>query len=131
MKRTREPSGEYHGLWPPRPAIAGRIVWRPLPSGRIASIVPSGVLNVIQRLSGDHVGCSTYPVGITRDALRPGDFNGAVVGIRASGTAERTFAALGGRSRAFAADNTYDGLDLVEQDLETLSGAEGLPACAA
>jgi C4-dicarboxylate-binding protein DctP len=68
-----------------------------------------------------------YPVGITRDAARPADFRGAVVGIRASSTAERTFAALGGRTRAFNADSSYDGLDLVEQDLQTLSGADGLP----
>ena len=68
-----------------------------------------------------------YPVGVTRDAVRPADFRGAVVGIRASRTAERTFAALGGRTRAFASDSSYDGLDLVEQDLETLSGADGLP----
>src|SRR3954469_4306665 len=60
MKRMLEPSGEYQGLCPPRPSVAARLVWRPRPSGRIASIVPSGVLKVIQRLSGDQVGCSTY-----------------------------------------------------------------------
>ena len=29
-----------------------------------------------------------YPAGVTRDAVRPADFRGATVGIRASGTAE-------------------------------------------
>ena len=68
-----------------------------------------------------------YPVGITHDAVRPADFRGAVVGIRASRIAERTLAALGARARAFADDSSFDGLDLAEQDLETLSGADGLP----
>jgi hypothetical protein len=66
-------------------------------------------------------------VGVTRAAARPADFRGAVVGIRASRTAERTFAALGARTRAFADDSSFGGLDVAEQDLQTLSGADGLP----
>jgi TRAP-type C4-dicarboxylate transport system substrate-binding protein len=99
-----------------------RVLRSPLAAEMLASVQRLG-LKGIALLPGE----LRYPVGITRDAVRPADFRGAVVGIRASSTAERTFAALGGRTRAFADDSSFDGLDVAEQDLETLSGAEGLP----
>src|SRR4051794_9930248 len=67
-----------------------------------------------------------YPVGVSRDVLAPADFRDAVVGIRPSGVAEATFEALGGRARPVIAGAAYTGLDIVEQDVETLSGAAGL-----
>jgi TRAP-type C4-dicarboxylate transport system substrate-binding protein len=67
-----------------------------------------------------------YPVGVSRDALAPADFRDAVVGIRPSGVADATFAALGGRARPVVAGAAYTGLDIVEQDVETLSDAAGL-----
>ena len=67
-----------------------------------------------------------YPVGVGRDALARADFSDAVVGIRPSGVADATFEALGGRARPVVAGAAYTGLDIVEQDVETLSGAAGL-----
>jgi TRAP-type C4-dicarboxylate transport system substrate-binding protein len=67
-----------------------------------------------------------YPVGVSRDALARADFRDAVVGIRPSGVADATFEALGGRARPVVAGAAYTGLDIVEQDVETLSGAAGL-----
>jgi TRAP-type C4-dicarboxylate transport system substrate-binding protein len=67
-----------------------------------------------------------YPVGVTRDATRPSDFRGAVVGIRPSGMAEQTFATLGGKALGIVPGGNYDGVSIVEQDLQTLAGAPGL-----
>ena len=67
-----------------------------------------------------------YPVGVSRDVLARADFRDAVVGIRPSGVADATFAALGGRAQPVVAGAAYTGLDIVEQDVETLSGAAGL-----
>ena len=49
-----------------------------------------------------------------------------MVGIRPSGVADATFEALGGRAQPVVAGAAYTGLDIVEQDVETLSGAAGL-----
>jgi TRAP-type C4-dicarboxylate transport system substrate-binding protein len=62
------------------------------------------------------VGPLRYPIGFTRSLASPSDFDGAVIGIRASRVAEMTFAALGASTRVNPpGDNT--GFDGMEGDL--------------
>lgn len=96
----------------------------------LRSSLPRKMLAGVERLGLHGVailpGELRYPVGVSRDAVAPADFRGAVVGIRPSGVAEATFEALGGRARPVIAGAAYTGLDIVEQDVQTLSGAAGL-----
>lgn len=59
------------------------------------------------------VGPLRYPIGFTRSLASPSDFDGAVIGIRASRVAEMTFAALGASTGINPpGDNTgFDGME--------------------
>jgi TRAP-type C4-dicarboxylate transport system substrate-binding protein len=98
-----------------------RVLRSPLAREMLAGVERLG-LRGVAILPGD----LRYPVGVSRDALSSADFRDAVVGIRPSGVADATFAALGGRARPVVAGAAYTGLDIVEQDVETLLGADGL-----
>jgi TRAP-type C4-dicarboxylate transport system substrate-binding protein len=98
-----------------------RVLRSPLAREMLAGVERLG-LRGVAILPGD----LRYPVGVSRDALAPADFRDAVVGIRPSGVADATFAALGGRAQPVVAGAAYTGLDIVEQDVETLAGAAGL-----
>src|SRR5215218_2936508 len=98
-----------------------RVLRSPLAGEMLAGVERLG-LHGVAILPGE----LRYPVGVSRDALAPADFSDAVVGIRPSGVADATFEALGGRARPVVAGAAYTGLDIVEQDVETLSGAAGL-----
>jgi TRAP-type C4-dicarboxylate transport system substrate-binding protein len=98
-----------------------RVLLSPLARDMLAGVERLG-LHGVAILPGE----LRYPVGVSRDALARADFRDAVVGIRPSGVADATFEALGGRARPVVAGAAYTGLDIVEQDVETLSGAAGL-----
>jgi TRAP-type C4-dicarboxylate transport system substrate-binding protein len=97
-----------------------RVLRSPTARAMLASVRPLG-LEGIAILPAE----LRYPVGVTRDALRPADFHDATVGIRPSGMARATFAALGGVARDIVPGGSYRGFDVVEQDTMTLSAAIG------
>jgi len=98
-----------------------RVLRSPLAHDMLAGVERLG-LHGVAILPGE----LRYPVGVSRDALAPADFRGAVVGIRPSGVADATFRALGGRARPVIAGGAYTDVDIAEQDVETLAGASGL-----
>jgi TRAP-type C4-dicarboxylate transport system substrate-binding protein len=60
------------------------------------------------------------PFGITRALVRPRDYRGATIGVRRSGVASETIAALGGVAR-INAPSDLSGLDGMEIDLLVIS----------
>jgi TRAP-type transport system periplasmic protein len=63
-----------------------------------------------------------HPLGLTRPLLRPGDYRGAVIGVRRSATARRTVEQLGATADAAYVDDV-GGLDGVEADLGGIESA--------
>jgi TRAP-type C4-dicarboxylate transport system substrate-binding protein len=60
-----------------------------------------------------------HPLGITRPLLRPEDFAGALVGVRASAVAKRTFEQLGA-TVLYTVGDDFSGYDGIETDLVSL-----------
>lgn len=60
-----------------------------------------------------------HPLGITRPLLRPEDFAGAYIGVRASALAKRTFEQLGSTA-AYTVGDDFSGYDGIETDLVSL-----------
>jgi TRAP-type C4-dicarboxylate transport system substrate-binding protein len=60
-----------------------------------------------------------HPLGLTRPLLRPEDFDGAFIGVRASALARRTFEQLGA-TVAFSSGDDFAGFDGIESDLRSI-----------
>jgi TRAP-type C4-dicarboxylate transport system substrate-binding protein len=60
-----------------------------------------------------------HPLGITRPLLRPEDFTGAYIGVRASALAKRTFEQLGA-TVAYTVGDDFSAYDGIESDLVSL-----------
>ena len=60
-----------------------------------------------------------HPLGITRPLLRPEDFAGAYIGVRASRMAKRTIEQLGATA-AYTVGDDFSGYDGIESDLVSL-----------
>jgi TRAP-type C4-dicarboxylate transport system substrate-binding protein len=62
-----------------------------------------------------------HPLGLTRPLLRPEDFDGAFIGVRASALAKRTFEQLGA-TVVFSSGDDLAGFDGIESDLRSIEG---------
>jgi TRAP-type C4-dicarboxylate transport system substrate-binding protein len=91
---------------------------RVLESGLVdRALAATGQLGVVgvAALPGD----LRHPLGITRPLLRPEDFAGAYIGVRASDLARRTFEQLGA-TVTYAVGDDFSGYDGIESDLVSL-----------
>ena len=74
-----------------------------------------------------------HPLGLTRPLVRPEDFHGTFIGVRASMLAKRTFEQLGA-TVAFSSGDDFAGFDGIESDLRSIEGVradEGAASLAA
>ncbi|HEY6693973.1 MAG TPA: hypothetical protein VI006_14070 [Solirubrobacteraceae bacterium] len=105
-----------------------RVLASGLTDRALASLEQIGVVGVAV-LPGD----LRHPLGLTRPLLRPSDFDGAFIGVRASTVAKRTFEQLGA-TVAFSSGDDFAGFDGIESDLRSLEGVradEGAVSLAA
>lgn len=106
-----------------RRVLASRVADRAL-----AGVEQIGVVGVAV-LPGD----LRHPLGLTRPLLRPSDFDGAFIGVRASMLAKQTFEQLGA-TVTFSSGDDFVGFDGIESDLRSLEGVradEGAVSLAA
>src|SRR5919198_1597649 len=74
-----------------------------------------------------------HPLGLTRPLVRPEDFHGTFIGVRASMLAKRTFEQLGA-TVVFSSGDDFAGFDGIESDLrsiESVRADEGAASLAA
>jgi TRAP-type C4-dicarboxylate transport system substrate-binding protein len=105
-----------------------RVLASDLADRALAGLAQIGVVGVAV-LPGD----LRHPLGLTRPLLRPDDFDGAFIGVRASALAKRTFEQLGA-TVAFSSGDDFTGFDGIESDLRSLVGVradEGAVSLAA
>ncbi len=95
-------------------ALQGRVLASPLAERMLAGLEPLGLVGVSLLPGG-----LRYPLGFSRELAGPADYAGATIGIRPSGIAEATFAALGARSKVFV-PGEIEGLDGAELDPITI-----------
>jgi TRAP-type C4-dicarboxylate transport system substrate-binding protein len=92
-----------------------RVLESELADRALAAVSRLGVVGVAV-LPGD----LRHPLGITRPLLRPEDFAGAFIGVRASALAKRTFEQLGASVGYTVGDDDFLGYDGIEADLVNL-----------
>jgi TRAP-type C4-dicarboxylate transport system substrate-binding protein len=91
-----------------------RVLASDLADRALAGLERIGVVGVAV-LPGD----LRHPLGLTRPLLRPEDFDGAYVGVRASTMAKRSFERLGA-TVAFSGGDDFAGFDGIESDLRSI-----------
>jgi TRAP-type C4-dicarboxylate transport system substrate-binding protein len=91
-----------------------RVLASDLPGRALPALAKLGVVGVTV-LPGD----IRHPLGLTRPLLRPQDFDGALIGVRASVLAKRTFERLGA-SVEYSAGDDFTPFDGIETDLTSL-----------
>jgi TRAP-type C4-dicarboxylate transport system substrate-binding protein len=88
--------------------------------------IPERMLERVSEL--DLVGIGVLPgpmrklLGVSKPFVRPGDFEGEVVGLQDSAVADMTLRALGARPRVVPSSAALDGLDAYEQQLGAIQG---------
>jgi TRAP-type C4-dicarboxylate transport system substrate-binding protein len=88
--------------------------------------IPEQMLEGVSEL--DLVGIGVLPgplrkvLGMSKPFLRPGDFEGQVVGLQDSAVADASLSALGATPRAMPSGAELDGLDAYEQQLGAIWG---------
>lgn len=95
--------------------LEGRAIDTAFGRGALGSVSRRGVVGVALL-----PGPLRRPFGFTRALVRPGDYDGATIGIRPGGVAKATFAALGASARGFLTSDV-SGLDGAELDLRVIS----------
>lgn len=88
--------------------------------------IPERMLEGVSAL--DLVGIGVLPgpmrkmLGVSKPFVRPGDFQGEVIGLQDSGVGDTTLRALGATPRAMPTGAELDGLDAYEQHLASIAG---------
>ena len=88
--------------------------------------IPERMLEGVSEL--DLVGIGVLPgpmrklLGVSKPFVRPGDFEGEVVGLQDSAVADMTLRALGATPRVMPSSAALDGLDAYEQQLGAIQG---------
>jgi TRAP-type C4-dicarboxylate transport system substrate-binding protein len=96
--------------------IERRVLASDLADRALATLDRLGVVGVAV-LPGD----LRHPLGLTRPLVRPEDFDGAFIGVRASALAKRTFEQLGATVE-FSAGDDFAAFDGIESDLRSIEG---------
>jgi TRAP-type C4-dicarboxylate transport system substrate-binding protein len=94
----------------------------------LAGIARTGVVGVAV-LPGD----IRHPLGRTRPLVRPEDFHGAFIGVRASALSKETFEQLGAAT-SYSSGDDFSSFDGIESDLRSIDGVradEGAASLAA
>ena len=88
--------------------------------------IPEQMLEGVSELDLVGVGVLPGPIrkvlGVSKPFVRPGDFEGQVVGLQDSAVADATLSALGATPRAVPSAAKLDGLDAYEQQLGSIAG---------
>jgi TRAP-type C4-dicarboxylate transport system substrate-binding protein len=88
--------------------------------------IPEQMLEGVSEL--DLVGVGVLPgpmrkvLGVSKPFVRPGDFEGQVIGLQDSAVADASLSALGATPRAVPSGAKLDGLDAYEQQLGSIAG---------
>jgi TRAP-type C4-dicarboxylate transport system substrate-binding protein len=96
-----------------RRVITGPVGAKMLDGVRAAGVEPVALLPGPLRL----------PLGVTRDLRGPGDYRGALIGVRPSAVASATARALGGRPLDVAVTRNVVGLDAFDDNLDGIDNS--------